>query len=146
LWLGFDTARLGSGRLDTGPAMVSDREAASNAAASLAARPYSAQTLDEARAAGRPVFVNMTAAWCITCLVNERMALSSAAVARAFAKHDVLYLKGDWTNRDPQITAYLAGFGRNGVPIYVFYTPAGDARVLPQILTESLVLEVLRGA
>jgi thiol:disulfide interchange protein DsbD len=146
LWLGFDTARLGSGRLDTGPAMVSDREAASDAAASLAARPYSAQTLDEARAAGRPVFVNMTAAWCITCLVNERMALSSAAVARAFAKHDVLYLKGDWTNRDPQITAYLAGFGRNGVPIYVFYTPAGDARVLPQILTESLVLEVLRGA
>jgi thiol:disulfide interchange protein DsbD len=85
----------------------------------------------------------MTAAWCITCLVNERIALSRAAVARAFAERDVLYLKGDWTNRDPAITDYLAGFGRNGVPIYVFYPPGGEPRVLPQVLTEAIVLDHL---
>jgi thiol:disulfide interchange protein DsbD len=87
----------------------------------------------------------MTAAWCITCLVNERVALSSEAIGRLFAEQDVLYLKGDWTKRDPQITDYLAGFGRNGVPIYVYYPPGGEPRVLPQLLTESIVLAALRG-
>ncbi len=142
LWLGFDTARLDRARLEMGQATVSNPDPATR----LAASPYSAQTLDEARVAGRPVFVNMTAAWCITCLVNERVALNSDAVARAFREQDVLYLKGDWTNRDAHITSYLEGFGRNGVPLYVYYPPAGDARVLPQILTESVVLQALRGA
>jgi thiol:disulfide interchange protein len=87
----------------------------------------------------------MTAAWCITCLVNERVALSGATVARAFAERDVLYLKGDWTNRDPAITDYLAGFGRNGVPIYVFYPEQGEPLVLPQLLTESMVVKALEG-
>ncbi|MGB5834384.1 MAG: thioredoxin family protein, partial [Thiohalocapsa sp.] len=99
-----------------------------------------------ARTARRPAFVNMTAAWCITCLVNERVALSGTAVATAFAERELLYLKGDWTNRDPAITDYLAGFGRNGVPIYVFYPSQGEPQVLPQILTESVVLEALEGA
>jgi thiol:disulfide interchange protein DsbD len=110
-------------------------------ASALRAQPYSPARLEAARAAGRPVFVNMTAAWCITCLVNERVALSGTAVARAFDEHAVLYLKGDWTNRDPAITEYLAGFGRNGVPIYVFYPAEGAPRVLPQVLTEAIVLE-----
>jgi len=108
------------------------------------AAPYSAEQLDAAQAAGRPVFVNMTAAWCITCLVNERVALSTAAVGDAFAARDVLYLKGDWTERDPAITDYLAGFGRNGVPIYVYYPPHGAPVVLPQVLTPGIVLEAVR--
>jgi len=101
--------------------------------------PYSAERLAAARAEGRPVLVNMTAAWCITCLVNERVALSSRRVAEQLAAGDVLYLKGDWTNRDPAITDYLAGFGRTGVPIYVLYPRAGEPRVLPQILTPAIV-------
>ncbi|MFY9974867.1 MAG: thioredoxin family protein, partial [Chromatiaceae bacterium] len=83
--------------------------------------------------------VNMTAAWCITCLVNERVALSTRRVVEQLAAKDVLYLKGDWTNRDPAITDYLAGFGRTGVPIYVLYPRVGEPRVLPQILTPAIV-------
>ena len=112
-----------------------------------AAVVFSQARLDAARAQGRPVFVNMTAAWCITCLVNERIALNSEGVARAFDAYGVLYLKGDWTSRGPVITRFLGGFGRSGVPIYVFYPPGGgDPRVLPQILTESIVLDALEVA
>ncbi len=110
----------------------------------LRSEPYSPERLAAARGEGRPVFVNMTAAWCITCLVNERVALSHAEVARGFAEAGVLYLKGDWTNRDTAITAYLAEHGRNGVPLYVFYPPGGDPRILPQILTQDIVRNVIR--
>ncbi len=138
LWLGVGVL----------PPPATGQQAASSASAAqraddaaLAGEPYSADALASARAEGRPVFVNMTAAWCITCLVNERVALSRPAVARTFREQDVLYLKGDWTNRDAAITDYLAGFGRNGVPIYVYYPTMGPPKVLPQILTEALVIE-----
>jgi thiol:disulfide interchange protein DsbD len=98
---------------------------------------FSPAKLDAARAEGRPVFVNMTAAWCITCLVNERIALDTAAAAELFSAKKVLYLKGDWTNRDPEITRFLASHGRNGVPLYVLYPPKGEPIVLPQLLTEA---------
>ncbi len=106
--------------------------------------PYSAERLAALRAEGRPVFVNMTAAWCVTCLVNERIALSSDTVRQAFAERKVAYLKGDWTRADPAISDFLRQHGRDGVPLYVFY-PAngGDPVVLPQILTASAVLEEL---
>jgi thiol:disulfide interchange protein DsbD len=98
--------------------------------------------LDELRAQNRPVFVNLTAAWCITCLVNERVALDRANVISAFEAANVAYLKGDWTHRDPAITQMLTKFGRNGVPLYVFYPAGAEAQpvVLPQILTPEIVL------
>ncbi len=99
------------------------------------------------RADGKAVLVNLTAAWCITCQVNERLALSSAAVGAALAHGGIVALKGDWTNGDPVITRYLAEFGRNGVPLYVLY-PAdrgGTPMVLPQLLTEAIVLEAIVG-
>jgi thiol:disulfide interchange protein len=95
------------------------------------------------RAEGRPVFVNMTAAWCVTCLVNERIAIGTDPVRRAFADHRVVYLKGDWTRQDPQITDYLRENGRDGVPLYVYYPPGGQPTVLPQILTENALLSEL---
>ena len=85
----------------------------------------------------------MTAAWCVTCLVNERVAISTDAVRRAFAEHNVTYLKGDWTRQDPQISEYLRENGRDGVPLYVYYPPHGPPEVLPQILTENVVLDEL---
>lgn len=90
------------------------------------------------------VLVNMTADWCVTCLVNERVALSSDAFAEALERNSVVYLKGDWTRRDEAITQYLAQFGRNGVPLYVVYPKDGtDPRVLPQVLTPDAVISVL---
>jgi thiol:disulfide interchange protein DsbD len=98
------------------------------------------------RAEGRPVFVNATAAWCITCQVNERIALRAAAVQDAFAARGVAYLKADWTRGDPAIGALLREHGREGVPLYLFWAPgAAGAAVLPQLLTEGVVLEALGG-
>jgi thiol:disulfide interchange protein len=107
--------------------------------------PYSAARLAALRAEGKPVFVNMTAAWCITCLVNERVALDSATIATALVDKGVTYLKGDWTNNDPAITAVLREYDTSGVPLYLMFPADASkpAEVLPQILTESIVLEAL---
>ncbi len=114
------------------------------AAPSEGIEPFSAARLTALRGEGRPVFVNMTAAWCVTCLVNERVALSPVAVRRAFADHHVAYLKGDWTRGDQEITSFLRSHARDGVPLYVLY-PAGPAApaILPQILTEGAMLDQL---
>jgi thiol:disulfide interchange protein DsbD len=105
---------------------------------------YSATRLAALRAEGRPVFVNMTAAWCVTCLVNERVAIASAPVRDAFAAHHVAYLKGDWTRQDGAITAFLREHGRDGVPLYVYFPPGEQPpEVLPQILTEQTVLRAI---
>jgi thiol:disulfide interchange protein len=110
---------------------------------------FSPRRLAELRAQGRPVFVNVTAAWCITCLVNERVALRSDAVAEAFARKGVVVLKADWTSRDAVIAEMLGSFGRSGVPLYVLYAPTavgGPAEapaVLPQILTEGAVIDAV---
>ncbi len=96
------------------------------------------------RAEGRPVFVNVTAAWCVVCLVNEQVALKPDAVRRAFADQGVAYLKGDWTRPDKDITAYLRANNSDGVPLYVFYPTGGRAPVtLPQLLTPAIVLAAL---
>ena len=84
---------------------------------------FSAARLEALRQEGRPVFVNMTAAWCVTCLVNERVALDQPAVRQAFASRGVVYLKGDWTLQDAGITRFLRSHGRDGVPLYVLYPP-----------------------
>ena len=127
------------------PAINANRDASSaRAPVGLAAEPFSFARLDALRAAGTPVFVNLTAAWCITCQVNDRLALSSARVAKAFSKRGVAYLKGDWTNRDPEITRLLESFGRSGVPLYLFYRPGSDRpEILPQFLTESIVIDAI---
>jgi thiol:disulfide interchange protein DsbD len=109
------------------------------------AEPFSPARLAALRAEKRPVLVDMTAAWCVTCLVNERVALAPASVRQAFAKYHVAYLKGDWTRQDAGITAFLQAFGRTGVPLYVYYPAGGDGEVLPQILTEGEILSRLGG-
>jgi len=108
---------------------------------------YAPQRLAELRAEGTPVFVNATAAWCITCLLNEEVALSGDGLKSAFTEKGVIALKADWTNQDADITALLAEYGRNGVPLYLYFAPgAARAEVLPQLLTERLVLDALDGA
>lgn len=106
---------------------------------------YSDARLAELRANGQPVFVNMTASWCITCLVNEKVALSSAEFDQALADNNVAYLKGDWTNNDPEITRVLQRYETSGVPLYLMYPadPNAPAEILPQILTTGIVIDAM---
>jgi thiol:disulfide interchange protein DsbD len=130
-----------------GLAWAADRDGLDGAVASRSEgihEPWTPARLAELRAAGRPVLVNMTAAWCITCLANERVALASERFRAELDRHGVTYLKGDWTHRDPEITAYLA---RYGVPLYVVYPRGtGDGETLPQLLTPDLVSQALARA
>jgi thiol:disulfide interchange protein DsbD len=107
------------------------------------ATPFSPAALAAYRAAGDPVFVDMTAFWCVTCLVNDHTSLDAAAVQAAFAAGHVKLLVGDWTNRDPAISAFLQANGRDGVPLYVFYPPGKPPVVLPQILTPEMVISAV---
>jgi thiol:disulfide interchange protein DsbD len=118
-------------------------EAVSIGASGLAAEPYSRERLEELVASG-PVFVNFSAAWCITCKVNELAALSSDGIRLTFEKNNVICLKADWTNEDPAITKALSEYGRSGVPLYLLYKKGSSrASILPQILTESIVIEAI---
>ncbi|HEX3755141.1 MAG TPA: thioredoxin family protein, partial [Rhizomicrobium sp.] len=111
-----------------------------------AGEPYTAAKLASLRGAGRPVFVDATAAWCITCLVNEDAVLSRSAVKDAFAARHVAYLVADWTNRNDEITQLLKENGRSGVPMYLYYAPGATKPVImPQVLTESGVLQTIGG-
>jgi thiol:disulfide interchange protein DsbD len=126
-------------------AVLTGIAAAPPAQADSAAETFTPARLAALRTAGKPVFVNMTAAWCVTCLVNERVAIGTEAVQQAFARDNVTYLKGDWTRQDPAITAFLHRNGREGVPLYVFFPGGGgQPEVLPQILTETEILRLLR--
>jgi thiol:disulfide interchange protein len=129
------TARIG------GSAAV---QADASGGGALGYEPYSASRVTELRAEGTPIFVNATAAWCITCLLNEQVALSGDTLKTAFEERSVVALKADWTNQNPEITALLAEYGRNGVPLYLYYAADSDTpKILPQILTESIVLAAL---
>jgi len=108
------------------------------------AEAYSDAKLSALRAAHRAVFVDATAAWCITCLVNEEAVLSQTAVQSAFATNHVAFLVADWTNRNAEVTALLEAHGRSGVPLYLYYAPNQDQpKVLPQILTEGELLAAI---
>ncbi|MBI1394946.1 MAG: thiol:disulfide interchange protein [Betaproteobacteria bacterium] len=105
--------------------------------------PYSEAALATARAAG-PVFVDFTAAWCVTCQVNKRVVLDTEPVVRAFESHGVTRLLADWTNRDDEIGRALARLGRSGVPVYVFYPAGGGApELLPELLTRDIVMAAI---
>lgn len=106
---------------------------------------YSEERVAAHRAAGRPVFIDFTAAWCLTCKVNERIAFSSSEVHELVKARNIAMLKADWTNSDPAITRALAAFGRSGVPLYVLYEadPAAQPRLLPEVLSPAIVVNAL---
>jgi thiol:disulfide interchange protein DsbD len=107
--------------------------------------PFSETHVAETVAEGRPAFIDFTAAWCLTCQVNERLVLSADHVLQAFRSRNVTLFKADWTRQDPEITAALEGFGRSGVPLYVLYPPqpSSPPHILPALLTDEIVLGAL---
>jgi thiol:disulfide interchange protein DsbD len=108
---------------------------------------YTPARLAALQAEGRPVLVNYTAAWCVSCQVNDRVALSTTSVSEAFKRNNAVYLKADWTKRDGEIAAELARFGRAGVPLYLVYgAKGGEPVILPSILTEGVVVKALNAA
>lgn len=113
--------------------------------ASVSAEVYSPARLDALLAEGTPVFINLTADWCVTCHVNERVAIGTQAVQAKMQAAGMAYLKGDWTNRDPEITALLEAHQRSGVPLYLLYSGrTGEPPVvLPQILTPGIVVDAI---
>ncbi len=108
-------------------------------------RDFSPALVEELKASGRPVFVDFTAAWCVTCQVNKRLVLQDADVLGAFARRNVALVRADWTRRDPQITQALAALGRNGVPVYVLHRPGQAPLVLPEVLQAAMIHEALAG-
>jgi len=120
--------------------------AAGGEAGVIAARPFSEATLAEARASGKPVFVWFTADWCLTCKVNEGVAIERDATRKAFEDAGVVALVGDWTRRDPAITRFLTQQGVAGVPLYLWYLPGSEAQQLPQILTPDSLVSLAKEA
>lgn len=114
-------------------------EAAAPAQSLLHPRAFSEAALVDARATGKPVFVWFTADWCVTCKVNEGVAIERDATRDAFERAGVISLRGDFTRRDPEIAAFLAQHGAAGVPLYLWYAPGGEAEQLPQVLTPDLL-------
>jgi thiol:disulfide interchange protein DsbD len=122
---------------------VANAAVAKPAASDPAWQPWSPARVAELSRDGRPVFVDFTAAWCVTCQVNKRLVLNDADVRRAFAKRNVALVRADWTRRDPAITQALAALGRNGVPVYVLYRPGREPVLLPEVLSKGLVDDAL---
>lgn len=137
----FPLSMFSKNKLNQAPTILS----AAQQSVSSQSIAYSEQTYKQVLASDAPIFVNMTAAWCITCKINEKVTLGTKKVETLFQDHNVTYLKGDWTNRDDQITRYLNKYNREGVPLYVFYgKPDGEGIrpepvILPQILTPQIV-------
>lgn len=106
---------------------------------------FSKNVLEDLRNAGKPVLVDATAAWCLTCQLNGKRAIYTEATQKTLAETNTTLLVADWTNRDAEITEFLKSFGYNGVPLYVYFPPYGTPVILPQILSEALVIATLKG-
>jgi thiol:disulfide interchange protein DsbD len=126
--------------------LTHDTPPAATALASDGWQPWSPAAVQQALAQGRPVFVDFTAAWCLSCKVNEQVALDIDSTKNLFSDKHVALFRGDWTHSDPQISETLRQFNRNGVPLYLVYNPKNPAapRVLPEVLTPGVVQDALQ--
>lgn len=126
------------------PDAVAQGEHPQARASQVAVERFDQQKLSSLRAAGKPVFLYLTADWCLSCKVNEIAAIDRPETQDAFKRAGVITMVGDWTNGDKAIGGFLETHGRSGVPLYLWYSPGKDARVLPQILTPKFLIDLAR--
>jgi thiol:disulfide interchange protein DsbD len=136
---------LGTGLASAGLSSEHAGKTAESVQGNLTWEAYTPDRVEELLAQGRPLLIDFTAAWCLSCQVNERVAFGSEEVQQRIADLNVATIKADWTSRDPAITLALASFGRNSVPLYVLYSGRADEEpiILPEILTPGIVLDAL---
>ena len=118
----------------------------SASALSIAWQPYSVEKIEAWKKEGRVIFIDFTAAWCLTCQVNKQVVFNSERVRKRLKELDVVMVEADWTNRDAAITRALESYGRSGVPAYVLYGADGSYKLLPELLTPDLLLRELNEA
>jgi thiol:disulfide interchange protein DsbD len=134
---------LAGGVSGNGEARVIGNAAARAARSEGPWEPWSVQRVESLTGSGNAVFVDFTAAWCVTCQVNKQLVLSRDSVLAAFRDKRVALLRADWTRQNPEITRALQALGRNGVPAYALYRPGKDPLLLPELLSEASVREAL---
>ena len=140
--IGLAGVLIAVGGANFAPAMSLEQRTSSE---QIAWQPYSAQALQDALSQGKSVFIDFTASWCLSCQVNERVALENPQVVEALREHGVVTLKADWTSYDERITQALAGYGKNSIPVYVLYIPGQAQPVFfPELITPAIVLEGLK--
>jgi thiol:disulfide interchange protein DsbD len=129
-----------------GPVITRESPLADTPAASASTsvwQPWSVEKVAQAHANGQAVFIDFTAAWCVTCQVNKQTTLRDPQVLQAFADKKVVLLRADWTRQDPAISSALNQLGRSGVPVYVLQAPGKAPQLLSELLTPTLVLAAL---
>ncbi len=136
LWLGFLAQAISEAPV--GAAL------GASATESAVWQAYTATRAEELVATGKPVFIDFTAAWCVSCQVNKKAVLGTRAIEAAFAAKNVTLMRADWTRRDPEIARALHALGRSGVPVYVLYRPNQAPLLLPELLTSGIVLDALK--
>ncbi|MGZ5024679.1 MAG: protein-disulfide reductase DsbD family protein, partial [Chthoniobacterales bacterium] len=134
---------IGSGAYFIGDKFSQTKLEAASTSATDGWQNFTPEKLDAELAQSHTVFIDFTAAWCVTCKFNEATVLETAVVREAFQRRGVVKLKADWTNADPVITKYLQQFGRPGVPLYVLFPAGKNPIILPELLTKNIVLEKL---
>ena len=149
-WAGLATILLAVTLAWPGQASLAGNTGQENAPAPKSAAdsrwlPWSAEAVAAAIAEGKPVFVDYTAAWCVSCQANKRLVLLRDDVQAAFASRKVVLMRADWTNRDPRITESLRALGRSGVPVYALHAPGKPVVLLPELLTPGIVKEAIAG-